>query len=324
MSPSRRRPLPLLIAGATAAALLLAGCSGGGSGDDPTTPSTDASETTGAEVTEGSEGMPQASGEFGESPNITFPGDTPPEGLQVEVLSEGDGPEVEPSSAVTANYYGIVWGADAQFDDSYSRGAPSMFGLNQVIQGWTDGIPGHTVGSRLLISVPPDLGYGPQGGNPDAGIGAEDTIVFVVDVVEAFNPGDAGQADATPTPEAADAPVTIDGNLGEPVTFTIAEGATEPTELQVTVLATGTGEPVANQQSVAVAYAFSYWDGSGAGSSWGWDGADPEGPFTSFAGQGSIVDATIDVPVGSRVLVLAPATDQAPASAAIIDVLGTA
>ncbi|WP_163544284.1 FKBP-type peptidyl-prolyl cis-trans isomerase [Occultella kanbiaonis] len=323
MSLSRRRPLPLLIAGATAAALLLAGCSGGGD-DDGGDPTPSQSESGGAEVTEGSEGMPQASGQFGESPNFTFPDSAPPEGLQVDVLSEGDGPVVEPNAVVTANYYGIVWGSDTQFDDSYSRGAPSMFGLTQVVQGWTDGIPGHAVGSRLLISIPPDLGYGPQGGNPDAGIGAEDTIVFIIDLVETYNPGDAGQADAAPTPEAADAPVVIDGALGEPVTFTIAEGAAEPTELTVIVLATGTGEPVASQQSVAVAYAFSYWDGSGTGSSWGWDGADPEGPFSAFAGQGTIVDATLDVPVGSRVLVLAPATEQAPASAAVIDVLGTA
>jgi peptidylprolyl isomerase len=52
-----------------------------------------------------------------------------------------------------------------------------------VIPGFRDGLIGQTVGSRVIIVIPPDLGYGPSGGTGDGAIGAEDTIVFVVDIL---------------------------------------------------------------------------------------------------------------------------------------------
>jgi len=51
-----------------------------------------------------------------------------------------------------------------------------------VIQGWDQGIVGKNIGSRLLISIPPEKGYG-LGGHPGAGIKGTDTLVFVVDVL---------------------------------------------------------------------------------------------------------------------------------------------
>ncbi|MGN6503185.1 MAG: FKBP-type peptidyl-prolyl cis-trans isomerase, partial [Pseudolysinimonas sp.] len=42
---------------------------------------------------------------------------------------------------------------------------------------------GQTVGSRVVVIIPPDQGYGPQGGNASAGIAADDTLVFVVDIL---------------------------------------------------------------------------------------------------------------------------------------------
>lgn len=309
------------LAGGLLAALtctaLVAGCGSEDPAPDPTTPAASTGATGGQEP--GTD-LPEASGAFGEAPEFTFPDSGAPEGLQVEVLSEGDGPLVQAGAAVLANYAGIVWGSDATFDDSYSRGAPSLFSLTGVVQGWTEGIPEHPVGSRLLISIPPDLGYGAQG-NPGAGIGGEDTIVFVVDIVETYNPDQAGQADATVQTEAADLPVEITGELGQPATVTIPDGAAEPTEVQVVTVAEGSGDPVAAAQSVAAAYAMSTWDGSSRGSSWPTEGEDGAGPFAGAVGQGYIIDAAVDIPVGSRVLVLVPASDSQPAAAWLLDIL---
>ncbi|WP_147917283.1 FKBP-type peptidyl-prolyl cis-trans isomerase [Ruania zhangjianzhongii] len=332
----RTRLLPGLLATLTCAALV-AGCGSEDPGPDPTgpagseSPSAEASadgagEAEGAGDGSGEAGtaLPEATGEFGDAPEFTFPESAPPADLQVEVLSEGDGPMVQPGAAVLAHYAGIVWGGDTTFDDSYSRGAASMFSLSGVVQGWTEGIPEHPVGSRLLISIPPDLGYGPSGGNPQAGIGAEDTIVFVVDVVETYNPDMTGQEDATVQTEAAELPVEVAGELGEPATVTIPEDAEEPAELEVITLAEGSGDPVAAGDQVALAYAVDSWDGSMQGSSWPSDSAEGTGPFAAAAGQGSIVDAVVDIPVGSRVLLLVPGNEQQPATAYVVDVLGAA
>lgn len=323
----RTRLAPGLLAALTCAALV-AGCSSEEPADEATTPAQSASEDAsgGDESGDGSgeagTELPEVTGEFGDAPEFTFPDSAPPAELQVEVLSEGDGPMVAPGAAVLAHYAGIVWGGDATFDDSYSRGAASLFSLSGVVQGWTEGIPEHPVGSRLLISIPPDLGYGPSGGNPQAGIGPEDTIVFVVDVVESYNPDMTGEADASVSDEAGDLPVEVAGELGEPATVSIPDGAEEPAELQVITLAEGSGDPVATGDQVAVAYAVDSWDGSMQGSSWPSDSGEGTGPYAAAVGQGSIVDAVVDVPVGSRVLMLVPGNDQQSAAAYVLDVLG--
>ena len=51
-----------------------------------------------------------------------------------------------------------------------------------VIRGWDEGLLGHRVGSRVLLSIPPEYGYGARG-VPQAGIGGGDTLVFVTDIM---------------------------------------------------------------------------------------------------------------------------------------------
>ncbi|MGC5628631.1 FKBP-type peptidyl-prolyl cis-trans isomerase [Georgenia sp. Z1344] len=130
-----------------------------------------------------SEQLPTATGSFGESPTLTFPTPTAPEGLQVEVLSPGDGEVVEAGDTIVVNYHGQVWGGGV-FDSSYPRGETISFpiGMGVVIGGWDEGLPGKTVGSRVLLSIPPEHGYGERG-VPQAGIGGGDTLVFVIDIV---------------------------------------------------------------------------------------------------------------------------------------------
>jgi peptidylprolyl isomerase len=298
---------------AAALALALAGCSG----ETDEGPSSDATDA--GALPPGDE-LPAVGGEE-DAPVLEWPDTGPPEGLQVEVLSEGDGDEVGEGAAVLADYAGYVWGSDTAFDDSYSRGAPTMFSLNSVIPGWTDGIPGAPVGSRLLISVPPDLGYGPNGGNQQAGIGADDTIVFVVDVEAAYGADQTGQPDAAPTGE--DLPVQVQGELGEPAAVVVPDGAEEPAEAAVYAVADGDGDVVEPGASIAVAYSVAFWDGSGEESSWDPEGQAP-GPLVTTVGQGSIFDLLDGVTVGSRVVLTAPPGESGPAIAVVADVLGQA
>lgn len=129
--------------------------------------------------------LPTATGTFGDKPVLTFPGDSAPEDLAVQVLEQGSGDEVQAGQTIEVDYLGQIWGGGI-FDNSYDRGAPIGFpiGVGAVIAGWDDALVGQQIGSRVLVSIPPHLGYGPRG-VPQAGIGGQDTLVFVVNIRDA-------------------------------------------------------------------------------------------------------------------------------------------
>ena len=109
----------------------------------------------------------------------------PPKKLQVIPLIEGDGAEVAKGDQLTVDYFGAVWGETKPFDDSYSRGEPTEFGLTKggLIDGWVEGLPGVKVGSRVMLVIPPEQGYGKEGQPPT--IPGNATLVFVIDVLGA-------------------------------------------------------------------------------------------------------------------------------------------
>ena len=109
----------------------------------------------------------------------------PSKKLQVYTLVQGHGEPVRKGSLVTFNYLGQIYGTDKVFDESYSSG-PRTFpvGVHGLIKGWDQGLVGVKTGSRVLIIVPPDYGYGPSG-NPQSNppIKGTDTLAFVIDVL---------------------------------------------------------------------------------------------------------------------------------------------
>jgi peptidylprolyl isomerase len=119
-------------------------------------------------------------------PTISMPSGTAPTSLVVQPLIKGDGAVVEAGQTVVVNYVGAKYADGSVFDSSFDRGSAVDFqiGVNQVIPGWDEGIVGQTVGSRLLLVIPPDKGYGTTG-NSSAGISGTDTLVFVVDILAA-------------------------------------------------------------------------------------------------------------------------------------------
>lgn len=123
-------------------------------------------------------------GETGTKPTIILPDGPPPEELVVVDIVEGEGVHVPVGATVTTHYVGVSWANDGeQFDASWDRGTPIHFPLAGVIRGWTDGIPGMRVGGRRLIVIPPGQGYGAQ--SPTPAIAPNDTLVFVIDMIDA-------------------------------------------------------------------------------------------------------------------------------------------
>ena len=104
----------------------------------------------------------------------------------VQPLIVGDGPAVESGQTVTVQYVGVKWSDGSVFDSSWERGEPVDFpvGTGGVIAGFEEGLIGQTVGSRVMLIIPPDKGYGEQG-NTQAGISGTETLVFVIDILAA-------------------------------------------------------------------------------------------------------------------------------------------
>lgn len=121
------------------------------------------------------------------APTITLPPDVPaPAQLVTQQLLTGTGPVVEAGQRITVHYTGVTWPGGEVFDSSWEAGSPATFGIGngQVIPGWDKGLVGQPVGSQVLLVVPPIEGYGTEG-QPEAGIEGTDTLVFVVDVLDA-------------------------------------------------------------------------------------------------------------------------------------------
>ncbi|MHC2997808.1 FKBP-type peptidyl-prolyl cis-trans isomerase [Microbacterium sp. HJ5] len=119
-------------------------------------------------------------------PTVTIPDADAPADVQLEVLEEGDGDVVEPGDSVTVNYTGVKWSDGSVFDSSWESGTPATFTTTGVVTGFQRALEGQTVGSTVLVSMPPACGYGEAGSSEHELAG--ETLVFVVNIIEATRP----------------------------------------------------------------------------------------------------------------------------------------
>jgi len=97
------------------------------------------------------------------------------------VIKQGKGTTVTSDMTLTVNYLGMTYRGKKPFDESYSK-KPAQLALDSVVKGWAGGLTGLKVGSRVLLQIPPSLGYGDKA---QSGIPANSTLFFVVDIVKA-------------------------------------------------------------------------------------------------------------------------------------------
>ncbi len=118
-------------------------------------------------------------------PEIDFPEGAPPAELVVVDEIDGTGTEAAAGMTVRAHYVGVSFSSGEQFDASWDRGSPLDFrlGVGQVIAGWDQGITGMKVGGRRRLVIPSHLAYGSRGAG--RAIGPDETLIFVVDLVDA-------------------------------------------------------------------------------------------------------------------------------------------
>lgn len=102
--------------------------------------------------------------------------------LKAVDIKEGTGEEVKAGDTITAHYTGAVASDGTIFQSSKDTGQPATFSLNQVIQGWQQGVPGMKVGGTRRLLIPASLAYGanpPQG----SGIPANADLVFDIELI---------------------------------------------------------------------------------------------------------------------------------------------
>ncbi|MFB2582898.1 FKBP-type peptidyl-prolyl cis-trans isomerase [Herbiconiux sp. P15] len=134
------------------------------------------------------EGFPTVELDDDGAPTVTMPEGAAPTELQLEVLKKGDGAVVGEGDSVTVQYQGSIYGTGAVFDQSWGNGGPRTFQTTGVVQGFSAAMVGQTVGSQVLVVIPPELGYGTEG-NEAAGIAGTDTLVFVIDILATASAG---------------------------------------------------------------------------------------------------------------------------------------
>lgn len=147
---------------------------------------------TGTAVTNIPSNLPKVTLASDGTPSLSLNGYTAGSSLVAQTLIKGTGEKVTSSDTISAKYTG--WyvtkkGKLKQFDSNWSSGSASDFSLSEVVTGRTKGLTGQTVGSQVLLVIPPDMGYGSDAqtdSNGNVTIPANSTLYFVIDILYAY------------------------------------------------------------------------------------------------------------------------------------------
>lgn len=283
-----RRTAPMLAA--VPLAMILAACGSSSSGATTTTASASVGD------------LPAVVGAFGTLPTVKATGAAPTQ-LKSAVISQGSGPAVVKGDLLVMNYLGQTWAENKKFDASFDRKEPAAFpiGTGQVIPGFDKGLVGKKIGSRVELVIPPADGYG-TAGQPDAGIKATDTLIFVVDLLGAH--GAKQSAKGVAVAAVAGLP-TVTGADGAKPKITLPS-TPAPTTLVAQRLITGTGKKVAKGQLLVAQYVGITWRAAKQ-----FDASWDRHVAASFPiGNGSVIpgwdEGLVGQPIGSRVLLVVP------------------
>ncbi|MEV7177029.1 FKBP-type peptidyl-prolyl cis-trans isomerase [Kitasatospora sp. NPDC093679] len=271
--------------------------------------------------------LPTVTGEFGTKATIALPKEASDGTFVVKELKSGDGAKVDKNTWVTADFSAMNWSTGKEIEGSYKSGKPQLFqaGAGKLIPALDQAVTGHKAGSRLLVVAPPAAAFGSQGSS-GMGVGAKDTLVFVIDIKNATAPDTVLSGDMTAPP--ADMPKVKD-NGKKPADITPVPGTPEVKDLKSHVLIQGKGRKIEAGEKVLVQYTGAlYKDGKVFDSSLKRGQA-----FTFVTGGGGVIEGwdkgITGQTVGSRVELVIPASlaykDQAqgdiPANSTLVFVI---
>ena len=248
-----------------------------------------------------------ATGAFGKAPTVTIPAAAGSGALYTKTLIQGTGPALTSSQSLLGNFVLYDWSGKTHklLGSTYSDGVPTLF-TGSLLPGLETALEGQKVGSRVLAVIPPKDAFG-AAGNSQIGVGANDTVVFVVDMVKSF--ANTAGVSGTQTSNGGGAlPTVTAGAAGKGPTITIPKTAA-PKTLQVKTLIKGTGPAVKKGNYIVVQYTgVNYRTGKVFDSSW-----SRSEPWATVIGEGQVIPGwdtgLIGQTVGSRVLLVIPPKD---------------
>jgi FKBP-type peptidyl-prolyl cis-trans isomerase len=301
----RRRRVAALAITSLLAAGVIAGC--GSSSSSSAAAGSKASASSSASSAADTYASVTATGAFGKAPTVTIPAAAGSGALYTKTLIQGTGPALTSSQSLLGNFVLYDWSGKTHklLGSTYSDGVPTLF-TGSLLPGLATALEGQKVGSRVLAVIPPKDAFG-AAGNSQIGVGANDTVVFVVDMVKSF--ANTAGVSGTQTSNGGGAlPTVTAGAAGKGPTITIPKTAA-PKTLQVKTLIKGTGPAVKKGNYIVVQYTgVNYRTGKVFDSSW-----SRSEPWATVIGEGQVIPGwdtgLIGQTVGSRVLLVIPPKD---------------
>jgi peptidylprolyl isomerase len=101
--------------------------------------------------------------------------------LEIIDIDEGSGATAQEGATIEAHYTGALVNNGVIFQSSHDSGSPITFGLNQVIEGWTKGVPGMKIGGKRRLIIPAAQAYGAR--SPSHNIPANSDLVFDIELI---------------------------------------------------------------------------------------------------------------------------------------------
>lgn len=269
----------------------------------------------------------ESEGDFGTEPTVSFPTPLSGTGVETKVLIEGDGGAIVGNQRVALHFTGFNATTGEQFQGS--EFGTDGYIIQDLIEGdspnFCKALTGVQVGSRVAILFDATNAHA-NGGVASLGIGENDGILFIFDVVDAYLPRAAGQAVAP----VAGMPTVILAPNGQPGIQIPATNA--PTEFSREVLIEGSGDVVNIGDTVVLHYSGWTWQGEQFDSSW-----ETMAPASFQISSDGLIEGFVQaldgVKVGSQVVAVIPpdlgygdaAQGSIPAGSTlifVIDVLG--
>lgn len=295
-SPSRS--LSKVLSAVAVAGLLVAlvGCSSGGASASGCTPTAAGSASAQVKVT----------GKLGAEPKVTVPKKLTSKTTERTVEIEGKGRAALPNSSVTIDYavYNSTSGKKIDATTYGAKGTSITLDKANLLPGLYKAIHCSTPGSRVVAVIPPVDAF-QSAGSTQLGVGAKDSIVFVIDVLKTSAPVKVlKKANGTAQEPKAGFPTVKLAANGAP-TITIPK-ADPPTTLQIEVLKKGAGKVVKDGATVTINYTGVLWaTGKTFDSSW----TSQPATFATTGVVSGFGKAMVGQTVGSQIVAVIPPAD---------------
>jgi len=239
---------------------------------------------------------------------------------ETKVLKEGTGAVLTADDIAKVNLVAVNGRTGKKVTSTWGQGPTQLFlGQEDLLSGLKKGLTGARPSSQVQISIPPAEAFGDTGSS-GAGVGADDTLVFVVDVISGTRVLSEARGRAV-APKAGLPTVVV--TKGKPARVTSPRTA-PPTSMVVQQLVTGTGDTVRAGQTVRVTYTGALWKDDSVFDA---SALHDTGSLEFQAGAGTVIKAwdegLVGQPVGSRVLLVVPPADGYGAAGSPPKVSGT-